>query len=183
MSLRASCFRVPRPGDMARLYACVSAATLCLSMASCLLARHLILNCTASMPLGLYWLSRGARPRSADLVAFPVPENVRALVRERRYLPDRAMLLKRIVAEPGDRVCANGTTLSVNDELFGAIASYDSAGRPLPHPAFCGVIPEGEIYVGSHASRSFDSRAFGPIRVTDIRGTVTPLWTLPTSIF
>lgn len=163
--------------DLPRWYALVSGATILLSIALSLLAHHLIVNCTVSMPLGLYWLSRGASPRAGDLVAFPVPRNVDSLVRERRYLPDGALLLKQVVATPGDRVCTDGGIFSIDDAAFGTIASHDGAGRPLPHPPFCGPVAPGEVYVGSHVPGSFDSRSFGPVRTSDIRGTVRPIWT------
>jgi hypothetical protein len=70
----------------------VLATTVLLSAAVAGLARHLIVNSTESMPLGLYWLSRGQPPHRRDLVAFP--DNVRELVHDRRYLPDGALLLK-----------------------------------------------------------------------------------------
>ena len=50
-------------------------------------------------------------------------------------------------------------------------------GRPLPHDERCGRLPEGDVFVASHFATSFDSRTFGPVPLTDIRGTVTPLWT------
>ncbi|HXX67204.1 MAG TPA: conjugative transfer signal peptidase TraF [Polyangiaceae bacterium] len=164
--------------DLPRFYARVLGTTILLSVATSLLARHLIVNCTESMPLGLYWLSRGSRPRSGDLVAFPVPSDVASLVRARRYLPDGALLLKQVVAVPGDRVCTDGDVLSINDVPFGPIAAHDSEGRVLPHPTACGVVRRGQIYVASRDRRSFDSRSFGPVRMSDIRGTVTPVWTV-----
>jgi conjugative transfer signal peptidase TraF len=132
------------------------------------------------MPLGLYWLSRAASPARGDLVAFPIPANVADLVRARNYLPARAMLLKPVVATVGDRVCTADGTFSVNGQPFangGRIATEDSAGRPLPHYEGCGAVPEGLLYVASDHPRSFDSRTFGPIRTSDVRGTVSALWT------
>ena len=146
------------------------------SALACVFFSHCIWNWTPSLPLGLYWLSPGVGKR-AELVAFPVPDSVRALVAERHYLPCRALLIKPIVAQAGDDVCTDGGTLTVNEEPVGAIAARDSAGRPLPHPDFCGSVPEGLLYVASHHPRSFDSRTFGPIAVRDVRGTVTPIWT------
>lgn len=150
------------------------------SALACWVASHLLWNWTPSLPLGLYWLTRGA-PRSLAkrqaLVAFAVPAGVRDLVRERRYLPPGAMLVKRVVATAGDRVCTEGGGLAINGEELGAILTEDSAGRPLPHYEGCDLVSRGWLFVGSRHPKSFDSRTFGPIRVSDVEGGVTPLWT------
>ncbi|MGH7438741.1 MAG: S26 family signal peptidase [Polyangiaceae bacterium] len=153
-------------------------ATACASALACLVGSHLLWNWTPSLPLGLYWISGGAeRPSRGDLVAFPVPQAVRELVEQRRYLPPDALLVKPIVAGEDDRVCTEGGTLTVNGVPFGAIATEDTHGRPLPHPDVCGPLPTGLLYVASRCPTSFDSRSFGAVPVGAIRGRVTPLWT------
>lgn len=158
---------------------CALAGAAVLSALACIVASHLLWNWTPSLPLGLYWLSRSGRGRisAGALVAFPVPLHVRALVSERKYLPPGALLVKPIVALPEDRVCTEGGTLTVNGAALGVIATEDSAGRPLPQDRSCGPVPEGLVFVASHFATSFDSRTFGPVPLSDIRGTVTPLWT------
>jgi conjugative transfer signal peptidase TraF len=156
-----------------------AAATVLASALACLAGAHLVWNWTPSLPLGLYWVSPGGsgRVKLGALVAFPVPAHVRALVLERRYRPPGALLVKPVVATAADRVCTDGGTLTVNDAPLGAIATEDTRGRPLPHDERCGRLPEGDVFVASHFATSFDSRTFGPVRLADIRGTVTPLWT------
>jgi conjugative transfer signal peptidase TraF len=152
----------------------------CSSALACILASHLVWNRTPSMPLGLYWLSRGAPPTRGRLVGFPVPADVANLVRGRNYLPPGAMLVKPVVATAGDRVCTAGGTFTVNGEPLaagGEILMADSAGRPLPHYEGCGPVPQGYLYVASSHPRSFDSRTFGPILASDVQGTVSALWT------
>jgi conjugative transfer signal peptidase TraF len=166
--------------ELSRLHVRVAVAAALFSALACILAWHLIWNWTPSLPLGLYWLSRGAPPARGELVAFPVPSNVEDLVRDRKYLPPGAMLVKTVVAGAGDRVCTEDGTFTVNGHALaggGRIAATDTAGRPLPHYEGCGPVPEGWVYVASHYARSFDSRTFGPVRASDIRGTVMPLWT------
>ena len=156
-----------------------AAATVLASALACLAGAHLLWNWTPSLPLGLYWVSPGGsgRVKLGALVAFPVPAHVRALVLERRYLPPGALLVKPVVATSDDRVCTEGGELTVNGAPLGAIATEDTRGRPLPHDERCGRLPEGDIFVASHFATSFDSRTFGPVPLTGIRGTVTPLWT------
>ena len=162
---------------LSRLHLSLFGAAAVASALACILASHLVWNWTPSVPLGLYWLSRGASPARGELVAFAVPPNVAALVHERRYLPVGAMLVKPVVATAGDRVCTDGGVLRINGAPFGAVLTEDSAGRPLPHFEGCGPLPEGEAFVASHHPRSFDSRTFGPVPLRAIRGTVRPLWT------
>jgi conjugative transfer signal peptidase TraF len=156
-----------------------AAATVLASALACLAGAHLLWNWTPSLPLGLYWLSPGgcARVKVGALVAFPVPAHVRALVLERRYLPPGALLVKPVVAMRPDCVCTDSGTLTVNGTPLGAIATEDTQGRPLPHDERCGPVPEGDVFVASHFATSFDSRTFGPVPLSNLRGTVTPLWT------
>jgi conjugative transfer signal peptidase TraF len=152
-------------------------ATALASALASLVGAHLLWNWTPSLPLGLYWLSTGGRAEVGTLVAFPVPEPVRALVLERRYLPSGALLVKPVVATRSDVVCTEGGTLTVNGRPLGVIATEDTRGRPLPSDQRCGPLPDGDVFVASHFPTSFDSRTFGPVRLSDLRGTVTPLWT------
>ena len=148
-----------------------------LSALACTVASHLLWNWTPSLPLGLYWLSPGRPVAVGTLVAFPVPPSVQELVRERKCLPAHALLIKPVVALSSDRVCTEGGTLVVNGAVLGTVAVEDSAKRPLPHAIGCGPLPDGQAFVVSHYAKSFDSRTFGPVSMSSIRGTVTPLWT------
>jgi conjugative transfer signal peptidase TraF len=163
--------------ELAGLYAQVAVVTAGVSALACVLASHLLWNWTPSLPRGLYWLSRGEPARLGALVAFPVPDGVRDLVEERKYLPPGALLVKPVVAMDPDRVCTDGGVLTVNGTPLGAVLTRDTAGRPLPHDHVCGPVPEGLVYVASHYAKSFDSRTFGPVPRSDIQGTVMPLWT------
>jgi conjugative transfer signal peptidase TraF len=163
--------------ELAALFVRLLVATAFFSSVACILGAHLIWNWTPSLPRGLYWLSRGARPVVGHLVAFPVPAPVEWLVHERRYLPPGAMLVKPVVAMAGDRVCTENGVLSVERTTVGRVLTEDSAGRPLPHYDGCGSLEDGQLFVASHYAKSFDSRTFGPIAARDVQGTVTPLWT------
>jgi conjugative transfer signal peptidase TraF len=160
-----------------RVLAALLVATALLSGLACVMASHLLWNWTPSLPLGLYWVSPRGVATVGTLVAFPVPTSVQALVRERKYLPPGAFLIKPIVALASDRVCTEGGTLVVGGSVLGAVLTEDSAKRPLPHATECGPLSEGQAFVASHYPKSFDSRTFGPIALNTIRGTVTPLWT------
>ena len=165
--------------ELERLLCGALLATTLVSALACTLASHLLWNWTPSLPLGLYWLSPGgpSRVKVGALVAFPVPGRVRDLVAARKYLPPGALLIKPVVAMAQDRVCTEGGTLTVNGAPLGVIPIEDSRRRPLPREERCGPVSEGLAFVVSHYATSFDSRTFGPVTLSDIRGTVTPLWT------
>jgi conjugative transfer signal peptidase TraF len=169
--------RVEKARALAPWLAALLAVTALLSALACLVASHLLWNWTPSLPLGLYWLSPGRPFAVGALVAFPVPPRVQELVRERKYLPPRALLIKPVVALSSDRVCTDGGTLVVNGSVLGAVLTEDSAKRPLPHATGCGPLPEGQVFLASRYPRSLDSRTFGSVSLNNIRGTVTPLWT------
>jgi conjugative transfer signal peptidase TraF len=150
--------------------------TIVLAAGCAALARHLLLNVTESMPVGIYWLAPGQAPRRGDRVAFPIPPAVERLVHARAYLPDGALLLKEVVATEGDRVCTDGGVLTIDGHVFGPVLDQDSRGRPLPQAGRCAPLARGELYVASPHPQSFDSRSFGPLESRDVRGVVTPLW-------
>ena len=162
--------------DLSTIYIHAFLITFLVTVGACALAHHLIYNWTESLPLGFYWLERDVEPVRGELVAFPIPNDVRQIVHDRRYVPDGAYLVKPVVGLPGDRVCADGGVFTVNDEVIGRVLVEDRAGRPLPHPYVCKTVVEGEVYVASTNPRSFDSRTFGSVPSKAIRGRVTPLW-------
>jgi conjugative transfer signal peptidase TraF len=167
-------------GAVLRSVATTTLAAAAAAGVAALVASHLVWNRTESVPRGLYWLSDASArsPHVGELVAFPVPGSVAALVAERRYLPRGVtLLLKPVAAAAGDEVCAEDAALRINREVFGPVPVADSLGRPLPHLEGCAVVPHGALFVASHHARSFDSRVFGFIDTAALRGRARPLWT------
>jgi conjugative transfer signal peptidase TraF len=143
------------------------------------LTGHLLMNITPSIPRGLYWISAGTSPRRGDLVAFPIPEGVRELIYERHYLPRSVKLLaKPVAALAGDHVCMRDGQLVINGAVAGVVLPDDRQGLPVPHPVLCRQLADGELFAATAHANSFDSRNFGLIRVSEVRGTLTPLLTL-----
>jgi conjugative transfer signal peptidase TraF len=141
-----------------------------------LAGRFFTWNLSPSMPRGLYVLERGKVPERCSIVLVPVPDSVRPMALERRYLPAGAKLLKVVVALPGDAVCVRDGSLIVNGDVLGPVLSRDSRGRPLAPARFCGHLATGAAFVATSASLSFDSRYFGPVPLSTLT-VVRPLWT------
>lgn len=139
-------------------------------------AGRLILNRTPSVPRGIYWLSPGAPPERGKIVAFPIPDYVAALFRERALVPSAffSLLAKPVAAVVGDNVCIREHHLYVNAQLVATVRDSDSHGRPLPHVEICRPLEQSEVFVLT-SQESFDSRYLGPIPTAAVRGTMTSL--------
>lgn len=143
------------------------------------------LNDSPSMPTGVY--VRTSSESIASLVVFCPPEPFARLSVERGYrsrgnCPDGAEpLAKPIAARAGDTVDLSARGMAVNGRLLRNTAplATDTRGRPLSHWPFGEyVVATGSVWVASsYSPRSFDSRYFGPVNVSQVREHVRPLLT------
>ena len=112
-------------------------------------------NCTPSLPRGVYLLSPGT-PGRGDFVSFCLGGEFADLARERGYLQAGSCpsglrpLLKKVAGLPGDTIPGN---------LF--IRHTDSQARAMPSVLKQGIIPPGMALVLADHPGSFDSRYFG----------------------
>jgi conjugative transfer signal peptidase TraF len=146
-------------------------------------------NSTSSMPLGLWRVAplQGA-PARHQAVAVCLPESAAQLGRERGYLgggdcPGQAeVLLKPVAAIPGDRVTVSDDGISINDNQVpdSTPLPRDDLGRPLKSAAKgISVVGNEEVWIiSSRDPRSYDSRYYGAVRLSDIRGTANPVATI-----
>ena len=146
------------------------------------------LNTSASIPLGFWREAAVDRAiQHGDTVAI-CPANSAAfrLAKARGYLGggwcdgSSEILFKPVAAIAGDVVDIDSTGIRVNGariEKSNALAS-DAEGRPLPAMAPGRyVVGAAELWLVSASNeRSFDSRYFGPLRSSAVRGFLTPVW-------
>lgn len=137
----------------------------------------IVYNATDSLPHGLYLVVQKPVYERGDLVVFPVPESVKGLVRQRRWLPDGAFLIKPIAGENGDILNTKTGRCLVNGVDFGPVETVDRTGQPLPAFSINRRLENGEIAVVNPIPQSFDSRYFGPIKERQIIGEALPIWT------
>jgi conjugative transfer signal peptidase TraF len=87
-------------------------------------------------------------------------------------------LLKPIAAREGDRVELSAAGIAVNGHAIANTAPRlrDSMNRPLDHYPFgTYVVQPGDVWVASSWNyKSFDSRYFGPVRLSAIRHYLRP---------
>jgi conjugative transfer signal peptidase TraF len=137
-------------------------------------------NVSPSLPVGLY-----ISTDSGSLVEFCPAEPFASVALTRGYrtlgacADGGAPLLKPVVATTGDVVNVLPGGLDVNGVRIPNTVplAADSKGRPLSHWPFGHyTISTGMVWVASsYNGRSFDSRYFGPVPVTAVRGRVRPL--------
>lgn len=142
-------------------------------------------NVSPSMPYGIYVLEGGPAARG-DLIRSCLPEEPSALALARGYVAGgpcpygTAHLLKRIAGVGGDSVSVTTSGTYVNGRLLprSAPLARDRAGRVMPAAWGHHALLQGSVWLYSdHSERSFDSRYYGPIPDTLLRGRMRPAWT------
>lgn len=158
------------------LAGCVAAATL--ATLAVPVSRYAVWNTSASVPTGLYAIRGKASLHAGERVAIEPPPALRRLLATRGYLPVGVPLLKRIAAVSGQRVCRFGQGVTIDEEFVGAARARDRLGRTLPAWFGCRTLQSDELFVMNPAARdSFDGRYFGVLRMADVIGRATPVWT------
>jgi type IV secretory pathway protease TraF len=127
-----------------------------------------LVNESPSVPRGLYLRQPGAAPARGAMVALPQP----ALAR--RYLgalgmPGEVLLIKRVAAVGGDRVCRHGAVVRTPGRVV-PVLDRDRRGAVLPGWTGCRRLAADELFLLGDTPGSFDSRYFGPVRTRDLEG-------------
>jgi type IV secretory pathway protease TraF len=111
------------------------------------------------------------------IVAFP-PEDLATFLAQGGYVPRGVPLIKRVLALPGQIVCREKLTITVDGIEMGAARRRDRRGRILPSWQGCRALVQGEVFLMNwDEPASLDSRYFGPLPVTAIVGRAVPWWT------
>jgi conjugative transfer signal peptidase TraF len=139
---------------------------------------HYLWNASDSVPIGLYRLRSASKLSVTELVAVQPPEPLATFLSERGYLPRGIPMLKRVLALPGQTVCRDRLTITVDEIEIGEARERDSRGRPLPAWQGCHVVAEDEVFLMNwQSANSLDGRYFGVLPTTAIVGRAEPLWT------
>ncbi|MDJ0448807.1 S26 family signal peptidase [Methylocystis sp. JR02] len=141
-------------------------------------APRLIWNATASTPTGLYVLRPVRQLRSLELIVLHPPERIESYLADGGFLPKGVLLLKHVMALPGQTVCRAGDVVTIDHVEVGAAQSRDHLARPLPRWNGCRTLQPGEVFLMNPTMPdSLDSRYFGPLPVASILARAVPLWT------
>ena len=137
----------------------------------------LVWNASESVPIGLYAISPAAELSVNDLVLARPPEPLASFLSDGGYLPRGVPLLKRVAALPGQRVCRDGLSVSVDGVHHADARERDRFGRELPFWSGCRVIADGEVFLLNWDNpASLDGRYFGPVPAASVVGRATPVW-------
>jgi conjugative transfer signal peptidase TraF len=135
-------------------------------------------NASASAPLGWYQVRTIASPQVGDYVLAMLPNDASALAAQRGYLPAGLPMLKQVAAVAGQHVCARTDAILIDDSMSVHVLRSDRFGRQLPAWHQCRRLIDGEIFLlNANNAASFDSRYFGPLSLSAVRGQAIPLWT------
>ncbi len=137
--------------------------------------RGALVNESPSLPKGLYARRPGVEPGVGSIVAVPQPAWVRPYLGQLGMPPD-VLLLKRVAAASGDRVCAAGGRVVLPDRNVEA-RRRDRQGALLPTWSGCRRLEPGELFLLGDTPGSFDSRYFGPVRADALEGVFTEVMT------
>ncbi len=126
-----------------------------------------LVNESPSLPRGLY-LRTGAAIDHGSVVAIVQPRAARAYL-SRQGMPSDVLLLKRVAAVEGDRVCAGfGTVRTPGRQV--RMLDRDRQGVALPAWRECRRLARDEIFLLGDTPGSFDSRYFGPVLREEAKG-------------
>ena len=138
---------------------------------------RLVYNPSDSVPIGWYRIGSSDALHVGAIVLTTLPPDVAALAAQRRYLPARVPLLKRVGAVAPQHVCVFDALVWIDGVPVAAVLAAARLGRPLPSWPHCRRLEAGELFLLSSTNPvSFDSRYFGPVRAAAVIGVAHPLW-------
>jgi type IV secretory pathway protease TraF len=113
-----------------------------------------------------------------DLVVIQAPEPLATFLADGGYLARDVPMLKRVLALPGQTVCRNAHTITVDEVAMGEARDRDNRGRLLPAWSGCRVVAEDELFLMNWQSEnSFDGRYFGATPRAAVIARAQAVWT------
>lgn len=140
----------------------------CLGLAAHRAPALALVNESPSVPRGLYVREVGWGVARGSMVAVPQPAAVRPYLATLGVRPD-VRLLKRAAGVGGDRVCRVDDRIEISGRSV-PVLLRDRRGAALPQWRGCRRLGPGELFLLGDTPGSFDSRYFGPVRVSELDG-------------
>jgi len=127
-----------------------------------------LVNETRSLPRGLYVRRFGEDIHRGATAAANQPEGARDYL-ESLGAPGDMLLLKRVAAVGGDRVCRESDRV-ITPTGEARVLEKDRRGAALAAWTDCRRLKADEVFLLGDAAESFDSRYFGPVKRSELRG-------------
>lgn len=144
------------------------------------------INTTRSIPLGLYWITDEPVTKDAYVIFCPPQSSLFDEAKDRGYISagfcpgEYGFMMKRVMAAEHDCVVVGKDGITINKILLpsSALLETDKAGRAMPrYQSRIYTLRNSELLLMSDSSTSFDSRYFGPIQLSQIKGVIHPVFT------
>jgi conjugative transfer signal peptidase TraF len=125
-----------------------------------------------SMPEGWYWIVPLSSPiYRNEILVFEPPPHILEFLNTRHWLIPNDWLMKKAMGLPGDFICLKDHQVWINQQPVAPILAVDKNDQALPNLSFCRKLTHNEYFLMStYITRSFDSRYFGPIDFSLIKG-------------
>jgi len=135
---------------------------------------RLVYNASDSAPRGLYVVDRLTEVHVGDYVVARLPEASATFAAQRGYLPRTVPVLKRVAAVGGQQVCVRNGWVYIDAAAVAKTLAYDAHRRTLHAWDQCRrLMPQELFLLNAGNPASFDSRYFGPVDVSFVRGRAT----------
>lgn len=133
-----------------------------------------LVNESPSLPRGVYARVPSQTIALGSVVAIPQPAGSRAYLGS-LGMPAGVLLLKRVAAVGGERVCGrNGIVETARWRV--EARSQHRRGVSMVAWQECRVLRADEIFLLGDTPGSFDSRYFGPVSRSEITGVYREVW-------
>ena len=142
---------------------------------------RLVWNYTQSVPPGLYRIEHN-EPSRGDILAVDPSGELATLLDVHGVLSSGRLLLKPVAGLPGDLICRDGLTVSINGRIAAIARDRSGNGRDLPRWSGCQRMATGEVLLISGHPSSFDGRYLGAIDIRQAIGVAQPVLTFPAAV-
>ena len=161
---------MPAPQLSSRAKTLLLAAVLAGTGLAVLRPQDLILyNPSDSVASGFYVRDR-SQPVRGSIVTIRSVDAAPDYAATRNFTDAGDRFLKRIAAMEGDTVCAEGSAVSVNGQIFAERGQVDADGNPLPSWSGCVMLDAGEVFLLGDHPGSFDGRYWGVSDLVELGG-------------
>ena len=132
----------------------------------------LFVNTSASLPFGLYRVTKVANLKRGDVLRTCLPDTLSQFAVQRGYLRQgicpggSTRVGKPVIALQGDTVLVSDRYIQVKGhwDFETPIYAHDRKGRRLPNAIGTHVLSPGKCFLlSTHSMLSYDSRYYGPI--------------------